>query len=82
MGEERKGGARGAAQQAGVKKAFGDPRMHLHREAAGGSRKLPKDRRKVRKGGKAAVKANHEGAHGKFWAAREESHRSRARAAA
>lgn len=78
MGEEKKGGARGAAQQAGVKKAFGDPL----REAAGGSRKLPKDRRKVRKGEKAAVKANREGAHGKFWAIREESHRGRERAAA
>lgn len=78
VGEEKKGGARGAAQQAGVKKAFGEPLI----EAAGGLRKLPKDRRKVRKGGEAAVKTNHEGAHGKFWAIREESHRGRERAAA
>lgn len=44
-------------------------------------RKLPKDRRKVRKGGKAAAKVNHEGGgRGKFWAIREESHRGRERA--
>lgn len=78
MGEEKKGGARGAVQKAGVKKAF----RETLGEAAGGLRKLPKDRRKVRKGGKAAVKVNHEGAHGKFWAIREESHRGRERAVA
>lgn len=75
---EEKEGARGAAKQTGVMKACREP----PREAAGGLRKLPKEKEGDEEVAKAAVMMHGEGAQRKFWRNREEDPRGRERTVA